>query len=1081
MKAKAQAEGYARALPPGEGRPPFLVVVDVGRVIELYSEFSRSGATYVPYPDPRSHRIRLEDLAREDIRERLKRVWLDPDALDPAKVAARATREVADDLACIAKRLEGAGHAPEIVAGFLTRCLFTFFAEDVGLLPVRAFETLLADLAKAPAQFVPMVSELWGAMDSGRFSVAIRADVRRFNGKLFKPAAQAELVLPLDRDQIEALHACARRSWSEVEPAIIGTLLERALNPQERHKLGAHYTPRAYVERLVLPTVIEPLRVDWALAQATALSQLKGGRPDQAESTLRHFHHTLCKVRVLDPACGSGNFLYVTLEHLKRLEGEVLNQLATLSGGQQKLETEGLTVDPHQLLGIEVNPRAAALAELVLWIGYLQWHYRTRSGNAEPPLPVLKDYGNIVCRDAVLAWDRIEYLSDERGIPVTRWDGRTMKPHPVTGEAVPDDSARVPVERYVGACAASWPEADFVVGNPPFIGASTMRRALGEGYVDALRGAWPAVPESADFVMYWWHHAAQLTRHGALRRFGFITTNSIKQTFNRRIIEAALAAPDANPHADAATAARPNADVRRNDRGLSLAFAIPDHPWVDAADGAAVRIAMTVGVAGQGMEGRRVEVLVEAEGRDQEIEVTLRECTGQVHADLTTGADLTKTSALIANSRLSFRGVTLMGSGFWVKPDDVLTGVEPDALRPLRNGNDLADKPRGVFAIDFFGLDVEQARLKFPNSFQRLLTGVKPERAQSGRQSYRDRWWIFAEPRPEMRRAVRGVSRYIATSMTARHRLFVFVDSNVLPDQGLIVVAHDGLWVIANLACRVHIRWSLSAGGKLGVGNDPRYNNSRCFEPFPFPALDARDPALIARIGHLGEAIDAHRKRQQAAHPGLTLTGLYNVLEQLRRGATLTVKEKLIHEQGLVSVLASLHDELDAAVLDAYGWGDLAPALVGKPGGTLPYPEAGEAQVAAEAELLSRLVALNAERAAEEARGLIRWLRPEFQDPGAAPEQVEAELDGGGAHGEAAAVARPAKAAPKMPWPNELPAQMRVLTELFASTRMPLDLDAIADRYATRGKWKARLPELIGTLEAIGQIRAVGRGWVAAR
>ncbi len=216
---------------------------------------------------------------------------------------------------------------------------------------------------------------------------------------------------------------------------------------------------------------------------------------------------------------------------------------------------------------------------------------------------------------------------------------------------------------------------------------------------------------------------------------------------------------------------------------------------------------------------------------------------------------------------------------------------------------------------------------------------------------------------------------------------------------------------------------------------------------------------------------------------------MYNVLEQLRRGASLNAKEKAIHEQGLVSVLASLHDELDTAVLAAYGWSDLAPALVGKPGGTLPYPEAGEAQTAAESELQSRLVALNTERAAEEARGVVRWLRPEFQDPARAgqaraPEQVEADLGGDADAGDlqaGALAAKPAKAVAKQAWPAELPAQMRALTELFASTRVPLSIDAIADRYSTRGKWKARLPELVGTLEAIGQIRSVGNGWITAR
>ena len=267
LRARAQAETYARALPAGEGRPPFLITVDVGNIIEIFAEFSRSGATYTPFPDPRSHRIKLVDLADEKIRARLKAIWLAPLSLDPARASAKATREIARQLAGVAKALEAAGHPAERVAGFLTRCLFSMFAEDVGLLPGNAFSDLLESLQNTPEQFVPLVGALWKEMDEGGFSVVLRQILPRFNGKLFKTPD----VLPLDRDQIGLLRQAARADWTLVEPAIFGTLLERALDPGERHSLGAHYTPRPYVERLVLPTVIEPLRERWANVQAAAL------------------------------------------------------------------------------------------------------------------------------------------------------------------------------------------------------------------------------------------------------------------------------------------------------------------------------------------------------------------------------------------------------------------------------------------------------------------------------------------------------------------------------------------------------------------------------------------------------------------------------------------------------------------------------------------------------------------------------------------------------------------------------------------------------------------------------------------
>jgi hypothetical protein len=1061
LRARGQAEQYARALPAAEGRPPFVLVVDVGQTIELYSEFSRSGATYTPFPDPRSHRMRLADLRDESVRERLRQIWLEPLSLDPARHAARVTREIAVQLAKIAQTLEGAGHGPETVAGFLTRCLFSMFAEDVGLLPKRAFVELLESLKGNPAQFVPLVGELWQAMDAGAFSVAIRADVLRFNGKLFREAT----VLPLDRDQIALLLQASKFDWRQVEPAIFGTLLERALVPEERHALGAHYTPRAYVERLVLPTVVEPLREDWKNAQGAALLLAAEGKLDAAREEIHAFHHKLCEVRVLDPACGSGNFLYVTLEHLKRLEGEVLNQLEALGEPQQRFETTGVTVDPHQLLGLELNPRAAAIAEMVLWIGYLQWHFRTR-GQALPPQPVLKDFHNIEHRDAVLAYDRMEYVTDERGVPVSRWDGKTYKKHPVTGEDVPDDSARVPLERYVNPRRAEWPQADFVVGNPPFIGAGWLRTSLGDGYAEALRNTWREVPESADLVMYWWNHAADLVRAGKLRRFGLITTNSLRQTFNRRVVERHMSAKPP----------------------LSLAFAIPDHPWVDSADGAAVRIAMSVGEAGNRV-GRLLTVESEHDAGEDAVAVTLRESGGRIHADLRCGADVAGAVALRANAGISSPGVKLHGAGFIVTREDAahlglgrVPGLERH-IREYRNGRDLTQMPRDVLAIDLFGLSAEEVRARYPEVYQWVLERVKPERDANADSKdgagYARFWWLHGKPRQELRPALDGLSRYIATAETAKHRTFQFLDFTVLPDNMLIAIALDDGYPFGILSSGAHVCWALAAGGRLGVGNDPRYNKSRCFETFTFPVATE---VQQARIRDLAEQLDAHRKRQQALHPDLTLTGMYNVLEKLKTGEALNAKDKVIHEQGLVSVLKQLHDELDLAVLDAYGWSELAPLMqVVNGNGSSPQPSAAngegampatreEAKRALDDALLERLVALNAERAAEEKRGLVRWLRHEFQHPAKAVTPTQIEMPD--AEAEAFGVAK----SEKLPWPKELPEQVRLVAQALAAARAPLSVESLSERFSGKGPWKKRLPQLVETLVSLGRARRVEGG-----
>jgi hypothetical protein len=1059
LLAHAQAQNYARALPAEEGRPPFIMVVDVGSVIQLFSEFSRSGGNYTPFPDPRSHQIKLHDLRDEKIRDRLRQLWVDPMALDPSRANAKVTREVATRLAEVAKSLEASGHPPHQVGAFLTRCLFSMFAEDVGLLPAAAsgkgaFSELLQRHREDPATLQRMMQALWADMDRGGFSVALTKEVLKFSGKLFKASQADGYALPLKREQIDSLLAAARASWTEVEPAIFGTLLERALDPTERHALGAHYTPRAYVDRLVMPTVIDPLRAEWADAQAAAVllaneaSELDGKKREdkltEARTEVRKFHHRLCTVRVLDPACGSGNFLYVTLEHLKRLEGEVLNLLDTLGDSQEKLGLEGETVTLQQLRGIELNTRAAALAELVLWIGYLQWQART-VGVANIAEPVVHDYGNIENRDAVLAYDSSEPQKDEAGNIVTRWDGKTFKTHPVTGLNVPDESAQTVQERYINPRKADWPQVDFIVGNPPFIGASTMRAALGNGYVDALRNTWPEVPESADFVMYWWHQAALTVGAAQAQRFGFITTNSIKQTFNRRVVQAAMPA-------------------------VSMFFAIADHPWVDSANGAAVRIAMTAARAGE-HEGKLLTVQSETPQDDGEVAVVMTESKGLLHADLRIGANVAAAKALQANMHLSNRGVQLFGAGFIVTREEAVklglgsvAGLERH-IREYRNGRDLTATPRNVMVLDLFGLTESEVRQKFPAAYQWVLEKVKPERDQNNRATYRDNWWFFGEPRKVLRHQLKNLPRYIATVETTKHRVFQFLAETVMPDNKLVAIALSDSFYLGVLSSSLHTPWALSAGSWLGVGNDPDYVKTRCFETYPFPAEDTGvTPELTAKIRSLAEQLDAHRKTQQATHPALTLTGMYNVLEKLRNGEALTAKDKTIHEQGLVSVLRTLHDELDAAVLKAYGWSDLGPV-----------PWTDEAARAAWTDaLLQRLVDLNTRRAAEEASGTVRWLRPEFQNPSSANEQAaigmakqtEAEDD----EAETSTTA-PVISVVQQAWPATLPEQIKAVADILTNAPTPLDLDAIAAHFKARGRWRERLPTILETLVAIGRIR----------
>jgi type I restriction-modification system DNA methylase subunit len=1019
LEALSQADRYARSLPDGENPPPFLLVVDVGHVIELYADFTQKGKNYLPFPDARSHRVKLADLARPELRERLRVVWTTPLALDPAKRAAAVTREVAAYLAELAKSFEK-HHEPRLVAEFLSRCLFCMFAEDVGLLPANGFRDLLESVKSDPGAFVPMLELLFEDMNQGRYSGLLRKKLLYFNGGLFASAK----ALPVNGTQLGLLRKAASLEWRHVEPAIFGTLLERALSPDERHKLGAHYTPRAYVERLVLPTVMEPLRDEWSsvrIAAVTLAQRDTDAAIKQARATVRQFHDRLCAVRVLDPACGSGNFLYVALEQMKRLEGEVIALLTDL-GDTATLNLQGVTVDPHQFLGLEINSRAAALAELVLWIGYLQWHFRVH-GETSPAEPVLKKFNNIECRDAVLAYDKKDFAKGPDGKTRFVWDRRRYKTDPVTGREVPDEQGVRPLETYSNPRPAAWPQADFIVGNPPFLGASRMREDLGDGYTETLRAAYPAMPESADFVMFWWHKAALETLAGRTRRFGFITTNSIRQTFNRRIVKSAL------------------------DAGLYLTFAIPDHPWIDATECAAVRIAMTVGASTLPAPAAKLQRVTSETANDEtgENEVQLDLALGKVSADLTAGADVSSTVELKANASLSSPGVKLHGAGFIVTPDEAkalglgkINELEKH-IREYRNGRDLTDKPRDAMVIDLFGLTLEAVRERFPSVYQHVLTTVKPERDQNNRASYRDNWWVHGEPRRDLRPALAGLPRYIATVETSKHRFFQFLNASVLPDNRLVLTALDDAFHLGVLSSRIHVVYALASGGTLE--DRPVYNKSRCFDPFPFADCTEKQKA---RIRALAEELDAHRKRAQAKH-GLGLTDIYNVLEKVRAGEALTAKDKALHDAALVSTLKQLHDDLDAAVADAYGW---------------PWP-------LPDAEILEKVVALNAARANEEAQGHIRWLRPDYQKPLFAGEkQSGLNLDTTDLKSLAQKPAKPAKPK-KATWPKTLAERAKAVEAALTAGDRPLTSADLTAQF-TRAK-EPEVREILETLVALAR------------
>lgn len=1025
--AKRQAENYAKAL---DEWPPFLVIVDVGRSIELWSDFARQGKAYAPFPDRASYRIELDQLRAPDVRERLRRVWTDPLSLDPAAQVAAVTTDIAARLAWLVRSMRLRQSRPDDdrvvraarasrTALFVMQCIFAMFADSVGLIEDRGFLGFLESYRGKADRFDEAARVFFRTMDRGGHCLATQQRIRQFNGGLFRTVDP----LPVTEQELDALIAAAKCDWAMVEPAIFGALLEQALDPGERAELGAHYTPRAFVERLIEPTIMEPLRTEWEAIEAQAIGLYVKGDVRDARRMVRDFHDQLCRVRVLDPACGTGNFLYVAMRMIKELEGEVLGVLAEMGEAQGRLGLEGHVVSPEQFHGLEKNAYAAWIAEMVMWIGYLQWHFRL-FGDAQPSEPILKDFRRVIRTDALVSCSRVDLARDAAGRVLTQPVGRPF-----------DEAADREIELYVDPRPTPWPEVHFIVGNPPFIAGKDLRAELGDGYVEALDVVRGGRFRSADLVTAWWDRAAEiLTREGSiLRRFGFITTNSVTQTFSRRVIEHHLSG-------------RPP---------MRLVFAIPDHPWVTGAGRADVRIAMSVAERGEADgQGRWLGVVEEADLATDLPRLSFVERHGVIGADLMIDNGLTRAMDLKANRGLAHRGVQLMGAGFMVsalRGQSLLNGSEdgaPSPLKPYRNGRDLADRARGLEAIDLFGWTETEVRRRHPLIYQHLLETVKPERDRNNRPAYRDNWWIFGEPRRDLRTALEGLNRYIVTVETAKHRWFRFLDASILPDNKLVVIASDDPAVLAVLSSRPHRAWFAANAGRIGeYRREAVYVKGACFDRFPFPDLTS---AQATELAALGEELDATRARVMADHPGLTMTGLYNARARLTEGAPLSDAERRLHDFGRIGILDHLHRRIDGVTARAYGW----PADLH------------------DAEMAARLTRLNRERAGEEAQGLVRFIRPDFQGGRGAIEagaiQTEAVL--------AAPITRPSLPIEPGPLASALLSNLR-------RSGVPMRPDALAAVFDGGGLRKTRTIEhTLAILAVSGAVqRSDGGGWFAPR
>ncbi|MDP1692691.1 MAG: hypothetical protein Q8L49_12205 [Burkholderiaceae bacterium] len=873
--------------------PPLLVVSDRLR-IEIHTHFTGTPSE--------THIFALEEITRPEVQQRLRALWQDPESFKPKRSNRDITEEAARTFAGTAERLRAAGVAPEQVSHFLTQCVFSFFAEDVGLLPARLFERLVG-VQLAPDALRAQLGKLFETMrEGGLFGVEA---VPWFNGGLF---AKID-VPPLAAADLAELKAASALNWSAIDATIFGTLFERGLDPAKRSQLGAQFTDAGTILRLVEPVVQRPLLAEWQehklrIAKALAKSKRHNDKAYRdAQAAFVGFLERLRAYRVLDPACGSGNFLYLALKCLKDIEHQV-NLEAEAIGLERQHDVTG----PHNVLGIELNEYAAELARVTVWIGELQW--RIQHGYGFKTQPVLEPLDHIECRDAVLHRD-VGGLED-------------------SGELI---------------AIAEWPDADAVIGNPPFLGDKKMRAELGGEYTETLRYAYDGrVPGGADLVCYWFEKARAQIAAGKLQRAGFVATQAIRSGANRNVLNAIV---EIAPIFDAWA----------------------DEPWVN--EGAAVRVSMVafgVGVAQAMLNG---------------------EAVGPIATDLTANDfDLTKAALLSQNAGVAFQGPVKVGAfdipgavaRAWLAQPNPNAQSNAVVLRPWANGKDVTARSSDTWIVDFGAHMSEGDAALFERPFAHVRNAVKPMRDVQARESRKRYWWLHGETVPGLRSCMRPVASYLATARVAKHRFFVRLPVTTWPDSRLYVFAREDDSTLGLLSSRIHEAWSLANASMHGVGNDPTYNAKSCFETFPFPAYLTPAATAHQRTEALPDGAlipadlspAAREHAEQIARAAKRLTDLRDawlnppewserVPEVVPLGMDrspypdrIVAKpgfEKELAKRTLTNLynqcpswLAQAHETLDAAVAAAYGWADWSSAMP-------------------DDEILRRLLALNLARA----------------------------------------------------------------------------------------------------------------------
>ncbi len=706
------------------------------------------------------------------------------------------TREAADQVTTLYRQLkERRAAGSDVLRDFLLQTVWCMFAEDMSQLPTHRLTNILDQLIKQPRR--SSADDLGGLFEvlntkGDRPEHGLYAEVPYADGGLFQKPAHVHL----EKEELELLRAACEFDWKDVQPQIFGSLLEGGLGEDKQWELSAHYTHEADIRKVVQPTIVEPWR-----ERIENISTHKEAR--KAQSDLINFV-------VLDPACGSGNFLYIAYRELRRLEKRLREREVELrrKSGLRDQESMSLFFPLQNIRGIEIDPFAVSLARVTLWMGHK------------------------------LAVDELDL--SEATLPLGDLSGVQI------GDALKID----------------WPEANAIIGNPPFHGSQNMRKILGDDYVEWLKDTFKVGVK--DYCVYWFRKAHDNLPAGG--QAGLVGTNSISQNRGRGASLQYIV-----------------------ENGGVITNAVSKQKWPGEA---VVNVSIVNWIK---QPSQRPNRLVLDGAEVDEISLSLRPCKQ--------GADTAE--KLQKNKGRAFQGPIPVGDGFVLTPEEAEGLLDLDdanyeeVVRPYLVGADIARDPAQAptrYIIDFANRLLEEA-MDYPGALEVVRRSVKPVREKNKMKRRREIWWQLGSSASEMRRAVSPLKRFITCNRIGKRILVCWCDSGTCPSDLTIVFAFEDDYAMGMLASAIHTEWARFQSSTLRV--DIRYTPTSAFETFPWPQADEKQRKAI------GEVTEKLIKRRQEIcdERQIGLTDLYNQVDD-----------------GAWRDLADLHRELDSAVAQAYGW-----------------------------------------------------------------------------------------------------------------------------------------------------------------